>query len=79
MEQEKHDSDPPEMNQKEFLEVIVKAIVDKPEEVNVTEVSSDRIVILELKVSKSDMGMVIGRRGHHAQAIRTLLSYDRHQ
>ena len=74
MEQEKHDSDPPEINQKEFLEVIVKAIVDNPDDVNVKEITSDRMVLYELKVNKSDMGMVIGRRGHHAQALRTLLA-----
>ena len=74
MEQERIDNDKPELNVKEFLAVLVKAIVDKPEEVTVNEISSERTVIYELKVNKSDMGMVIGRRGHHAQALRTLLA-----
>ena len=63
-----------EFNQKEFLEYIVRTIVDKPEEVQVTEIDSERTIVYELRVSKSDMGIVIGRRGQHAQAIRTLLN-----
>ena len=63
-----------EFNQKEFLEYIVKAIVDNPDEVKITEVDSERTVVYELRVSKSDMGIVIGRQGQHAQAIRTLLN-----
>ena len=74
MEEEKHDSEKPELNIKEFLEVIVKAIVDNPEDVKVKEIISECMVLYELKVNQSDMGMVIGRHGHHAQAIRTLLA-----
>jgi len=58
---------------KEFLEFIVKSLVDNPEKVSVTEVEGERITILELKVEKEDMGKVIGKRGNNAQAIRTLL------
>jgi predicted RNA-binding protein YlqC (UPF0109 family) len=64
----------PELNVKEFLKIIVGAIVDKPADVTVKEISSDRMVLYELKVNQSDMGVVIGRRGHHAQALRTLLA-----
>ena len=46
----------------------------KKKYVTVTEVSSERTVIYELKVNKNDMGAVIGRRGSHAQALRTLLA-----
>ena len=67
-------SEQPEFNGKEFLEIIVGAIVDKPADVKVKEICSDRMVLYELKVNQSDMGMVIGRHGHHAQAIRTLLA-----
>ena len=74
MEEDKQDSDLAELNMKEFLELIVKAIVDKPEEVNVTEVSSDRTVIFELKVNTTDKGLVIGRKGLNIHAIRTLLN-----
>ena len=59
---------------KEFVEYIVKHLVDKPEEVKITEVKGDRITIYELRVGKGDMGKVIGREGQNAQAIRTLLN-----
>ena len=59
---------------KEFLEFMVKHLVDKPEEVQVHEVEGERVILYELRVGEGDMGKVIGRRGQHAQAIRTLLS-----
>jgi predicted RNA-binding protein YlqC (UPF0109 family) len=59
---------------KEFVEFIVKHLVDKPEEVKVTEVKGDRITIYELRVGPGDMGKVIGKKGQNAQAIRTLLN-----
>jgi len=59
---------------KQLVEEIVKLLVDKPEEVSVTEVAGEQAVILELKVAKEDLGKVIGKRGHTAQAIRTLLN-----
>ena len=57
---------------KEFVERIAKAIVDNPEQVEVTETISNRRVI-ELKVAKEDIGKVIGKQGRTARAIRTLL------
>ena len=74
MENERHDSAQSEFNLKEFIEIIVKAIVDKPDEVKVTEIVSQQVDIYELQVDKSDMGMVIGKRGHHAIALRTLIA-----
>ncbi len=74
MENEQHDSVQSEFNLKEFIEIIVKAIVDKPEEVIVTEKKSERVNFYELKVSKSDMGIVIGRRGQNAEALRTVIA-----
>lgn len=59
---------------KEFVEYIVKHLVDKPEEVKVNEVKGDRITIYELRVGPGDMGKVIGKKGQNAQAIRTLLN-----
>jgi uncharacterized protein len=59
---------------KQLVEEIVKLLVDKPEEVAVTEVAGEQSVVLELKVAKEDLGKVIGKRGHTAQAIRTLLN-----
>ena len=57
----------------EFLELIVKAIVSKPDQVQAERTVDERGVLLTLKVDPSDMGYVIGRRGQTAQAIRTLL------
>jgi len=48
--------------------------VDKPEEVGVTELEGEQAVVLELKVAKEDLGKVIGKHGHTAQALRTLLN-----
>ena len=53
---------------------IVKALVDQPEQVSVTEIEGGHTVVLEISVAKSDMGKVIGKRGRHADAIRTILS-----
>ena len=53
---------------------IVKALVDQPEQVTVTEIEGGHTVVLELSVAKSDMGKVIGKRGKHADAIRTIVS-----
>ena len=59
---------------KELVETIVKAMVDRPEEVEVTEVVGAYSCIIELKVAREDIGKVIGKRGVHAQAIRTIIT-----
>jgi predicted RNA-binding protein YlqC (UPF0109 family) len=59
---------------KDVLIQIVKALVDNPEQVQVNEIESTQTVVLELSVAKSDMGMIIGRQGKTANAIRTLLN-----
>jgi len=61
-----------EMDQ-EFLEFIVKSVVDNPDEVQVERSIDERGVLLTLTVSPQDMGMIIGRQGSTAKAIRTLL------
>ncbi|HMA63172.1 MAG TPA: KH domain-containing protein [bacterium] len=58
----------------DFVEMIVKKLVDYPDEVKVTQVDSDKTIILELEVNKSDLGKVIGKNGRTARAIRTLLT-----
>ena len=58
---------------KEFVEYIVKALVDHPEDVNVVRSVDDMGVLLELTVNPGDMGKVIGRAGATAKSIRTLL------
>ena len=58
---------------KETLTGIVQAIVDHPEQVNVTEEVSNSCIDLTLNVAPEDMGMVIGRHGRIAKAIRTVI------
>ena len=59
---------------KDLISDIVKALVDQPDQVSVTEVEGGHTVVFELSVAKSDMGKVIGKRGRHADAIRVILS-----
>ena len=58
---------------KELVEIIAKALVEKPEEVSVNEFIDGDAVILELKVAEEDMGQVIGKQGRIAKAIRTVV------
>lgn len=58
---------------KELMEVLVKALVDKPEEVEITEVEGEQTTVVELKVAKDDLGKVIGKQGRMARALRTIL------
>ncbi len=60
-------------NDKEFIEYIVKAIVEKPEAVKIDRKLDEMGVLLELSVDPSDMGKVIGKEGRTAKALRTLL------
>jgi predicted RNA-binding protein YlqC (UPF0109 family) len=59
---------------RELVEMIVKALVDRPEAVEIAEVSGNHAHVLELKVAKEDLGKVIGKGGSHASAIRTILA-----
>lgn len=56
-----------------FLEIVVKAVVNNPDDVKVTRTVDERGVLLTLDINPSDMGYVIGRQGQTARAIRTLL------
>jgi hypothetical protein len=57
----------------EFLEYVVKSLVDNPEEVKVERKVDEMGVLLTLDVGREDMGKIIGRSGNTAKAIRTLL------
>jgi len=59
---------------KELVEFIVKALVDDPAEVQLNEVAGDKVTLYELRVSKNDIGKVIGKKGKTALAIRTILN-----
>ena len=58
---------------KEILTDIARAIVDHPDDVTVTEEQRGEDVVLTLSVHPDDMGMVIGRHGRIAKAIRTVI------
>lgn len=60
-------------NLKETLCGIAKAIVDNPDEVSVSETVNGNKVSLVLSVAEADMGMVIGKNGKIAKAIRTVM------
>jgi predicted RNA-binding protein YlqC (UPF0109 family) len=57
----------------QFLEYVVKALVDHPEDVKINRTVDEMGVLLTLAVHKDDMGKVIGRSGATAKAIRTVL------
>jgi predicted RNA-binding protein YlqC (UPF0109 family) len=59
---------------KDLIAYIAKALVDKPEEVVVTEIEGEQTSVIELKVAKEDLGKVIGKQGRTARAMRTILS-----
>ena len=61
------------MQQKELVEFIARSLVDEPEKVEVRETESEQGTVLELGVSKEDLGKIIGKQGRTARAIRTLL------
>jgi predicted RNA-binding protein YlqC (UPF0109 family) len=60
-------------NDQAFLEYVIKALVDSPEDVSINRTVDEMGVLLTLSVNPSDMGKVIGRQGNTAKAIRTLL------
>lgn len=53
---------------------IAKALVDRPDDVAVTEVHGEQTSVIELRVAKDDMGKVIGKQGRTAKAIRTVVN-----
>ncbi len=57
----------------QFLETVVKALVDHPDSVHITRTVDEMGVLLTLDVHAEDMGKIIGRSGNTAKAIRTLL------
>jgi len=59
---------------KELIEFIAKALVDNPDQVKVSEIEGEKTSVIELSVSKEDLGKVIGKQGRTARAMRTILS-----
>lgn len=58
---------------KAFLEYIVKALVDNPDDVKIDRTVDEMGVLITMTVNSADMGKIIGRQGNTAKAIRTLL------
>jgi predicted RNA-binding protein YlqC (UPF0109 family) len=59
---------------KDLIKYIAQALVDNPEKVEVSEVQGEQTSVIELRVSKEDLGKVIGKQGKTAKAMRTILS-----
>ena len=64
------------MSTKELVEVIVKALVDHPEQVEIQEIEGEQSSMIEIRVSADDLGKIIGRRGGNIGALRTITSAD---
>ena len=59
---------------KDLVLYLAKALVNHPDEVEVKEIQGETAAILELRVSKDDLGRIIGKQGRTAKSIRTLLN-----
>ena len=59
---------------KDLVTYIAKALVDNPGEVEVKEVAGEKATVLELKVSDSDRGKIIGKEGRIIKSIRTIVN-----
>ncbi len=57
---------------KALVELMVKALVDDTDEVDVREIAGEMSLMIEIRVSKTDIGKVIGKRGITAQAMRII-------
>ena len=59
---------------KDLIKYMAQALVDHPEQVEVSEIIGEQTSVIELRVSKEDLGKVIGKQGRTAKAMRTILS-----
>ena len=59
---------------RDLIEEMANALVDDPNNVEVTEIRGEQTSVIELRVAKSDLGKVIGKQGRTARAMRTVLS-----
>jgi len=62
------------MDYKDLVGFMVKSIVDHPDQVEIHEVEGEKSTIIELRVTKEDVGKVIGKHGRIAKAIRTIIN-----
>lgn len=59
---------------RDLVEVMARALVDHPDQVQVTEVEGEQTAVIELRVAHDDLGRVIGKAGRTANAMRTILA-----
>jgi predicted RNA-binding protein YlqC (UPF0109 family) len=59
---------------KEYIEFLVKGLVEHPDLVNITEVIGERTTVFELRVGPGDLGKVIGKQGQTARSKRTIIA-----
>ena len=62
------------MDMKSLIEQMAKSLVDRPDDVVVSEVDGERTTVYELRVDPGDLGKVIGKQGKTARAMRTILN-----
>ncbi len=58
---------------KELVDFMAKAMVDNPDQVEVTEIAGRDTSVIQVKVAKEDIGQIIGKKGHNVQAMRFIL------
>ena len=63
-----------EVGVKDLIAYMARALVDHPEKVQVVEIAGETTSVIELRVAKDDVGKVIGKQGHTANAIRTIVN-----
>ncbi len=58
---------------RELVELMVRALVDSPDDVQINEVAGESIIVYEISVREDDLGKVIGKGGRIANAMRTII------
>jgi len=59
---------------RELVEIMAKALVDNPDQLEVSEIAGGDTLVIELRPAKEDIGKIIGKKGRNVQAMRTLLN-----
>ena len=59
---------------KELVGIMAEALVDHPDQVEVTEIAGRDTSVIQLKAAKEDMGKIIGKKGRNVQAMRIILN-----
>ena len=59
---------------KELVGIMAEALVDHPDQVEVTEIAGRDTAVIQLKAAKEDMGKIIGKKGRNVQAMRIILN-----